>query len=90
LTDGNLIVENYEKQRLVRRAIEKDKAQTTEYIATMDEAREQALMDALEATGFNIMKSTRMLNISKATAYRMIKKYGIKIIREYDPKGGFK
>jgi len=90
LTDGDLVVEKYEKQHLVKRAIEKVHAQTIEFVATMDEAKEQALRDAMEATGFNVMKATRMLNISKATAYRLMKKYGIEVIRQYDPKGGFK
>jgi len=90
LTDGDLVVENYEKQRIARRAIEKVHAQTIEFVATMDEAKEQALLEAMEATGFNIMKATRILKISKATVYRLIQRYGIRITRQIDPKGGFK
>ncbi len=96
LTDGKMVSKKYAKERLVRVQTEEAnlkklmRAETIAHVTTMDEAKEQSVMDALDATGFNIMRASRMLNISKATMYRLIKRYGIRIIRQIDPKGGFK
>jgi len=96
LTDGKLVAKKYAKERFVRAQKEEAnlkklmRTETIAHVTTMDEAKEQSLLDALDATGFNIMRASRMLNISKATIYRLIKRYGIRIIRRIDPKGGLK
>ncbi len=81
-TDGDLVAKNYERDHRVRVQIEKARAQAIQYSSTMDEAKEDALIEALELTCYNIAQSMRLLGISKATMYRMIKRYGIKIIRQ--------
>ncbi|MDI6602430.1 MAG: helix-turn-helix domain-containing protein [Thermoanaerobacteraceae bacterium] len=38
---------------------------------------EKSIRNAIMATGGNILKAAEMLNLSRATIYRKIKKYGI-------------
>lgn len=48
---------------------------------TMDEREQQALIDALTRTEWNVVNAAKLLEIGHATAYRRIKRHGIALQR---------
>jgi transcriptional regulator of acetoin/glycerol metabolism len=48
---------------------------------TMLHAERQALLAALEYTGYNIKRSAERLQISRSTAYRLIEELEIQVLR---------
>ena len=48
---------------------------------TMLHAQRQALLAALEYTGFNVKRAAERLHISRSTAYRLIQDFEIQVQR---------
>jgi DNA-binding NtrC family response regulator len=98
LPDGEAITEKYESERDAARAakMESDEAMLDNdwlYIQdrpakTMAQIRAAAIADAIEGNGYNVTKAMRELNISRATMYRQIRRYGIQVKRSSSLKRG--
>jgi len=96
LSDGELLTKEFKKDRLQRVHTENLKfgreqhLGETKNVKTYHEAKEVAIIEAIEASGFSIERAARLLRISKATMYRTIQRYGIEIHREFGPAKGKK
>lgn len=51
---------------------------------TMDQIKAAAIVEAIEANNYNVTEAGRELQVSKATMYRAIQKYGIKVKRSIE------
>ena len=54
-----------------------DPGASVQPVLSMQEAEQQALVHALEASNRNMTKAAQMLNVNRTTLYRKLKKYGL-------------
>ncbi len=87
LTDSITITENelplsigmFAKEKNVARAPLGGTAQVREEILPLEKIKEDVIKRALAVTGGNLVDTARQLKIGRATLYRLMKKYGIRL-----------
>lgn len=75
LTEGSIITEECLPDNM---RISADPKRLGENVVPMEVIEEASIRNALTASDGNILKAAYMLNLSRATMYRKIKRYGIK------------
>ena len=81
LCEGNNIVEEYLHDYLVnKKTIELEENRE---IITIEELERESIRNAVKQNKGDLVKAAQMLNISRATIYRKVKKYDIKITKIY-------
>ncbi len=50
-------------------------------ISTLDDLEKEAIINILHSTGYNILKTAKMLGITRNTLYRKIREYGIHAVK---------
>ncbi|HHV82650.1 MAG TPA: sigma 54-interacting transcriptional regulator, partial [Tepidanaerobacter syntrophicus] len=78
LTDGRLITEEYLPEN-ISIGLKNEDSKLKDNIIPLKIIEERSIKNTLAASGGDILKTAEMLNLSRATIYRKIKKYNIDV-----------
>ncbi|MCT8976971.1 sigma-54-dependent Fis family transcriptional regulator [Clostridium sp. CX1] len=79
LCEGNSITEEYLHDYIVNKKENKLEDNNNDKMLTIEELERESIEKAIKQNGGDLLRAAQVLSISRATIYRKVKKYGIKV-----------